>query len=195
MWTVQLHPLGRQTIKATLSDSTGLLSFRHVIELWRDSESFRSFFTATLSQIPFEAFFWETPPVTRRTVDRVFECVVIESGALARLNPDTDPFSSQFTSRPFEPVLTFPNLGGDAILVVPAPLAHAAGYTHLARFLRQGPRGQVDALWRSVGVAMHDRLSDAPTWLSTAGMGVSWLHIRLDARPKYYRHGPYKTSP
>lgn len=195
MWTVQLHPLGRQTVKATLSDSTGPLSFRHVIELWRDSESFRGFFTATLRQSPFEAFFWETPPVTRETVDQVFECVVIESGALARLNPDAAPFSAQFTMRPSEAVLTFPNLGGDAILVVPAALANADCYTHLARFLRQGPRAQVDALWRSVGVAMHDRLSDAPTWLSTAGMGVSWLHIRLDAHPKYYRHGPYKTHP
>ena len=183
MWTVQLQPLDRQTVKATLSDSTGLLSFRHVLELWRDSEPFRSFFTATLGQSPFEAFFWETPPVTRRTVDQVFECVVIESGALARLNPDAAPFSSQFASRPSEPVLTFPNLGGDAMLVVPAPLANAAGYTHLARFLRQGPRAQVDAMWRSAGVAMLDRLSNAPTWLSTAGLGVSWLHLRLDARP------------
>ncbi|MGI9175867.1 MAG: DUF6940 family protein [Rhodothermales bacterium] len=23
-------------------------------------------------------------------------------------------------------------------------------------------------------------------WLSTAGGGVSWLHVRLDSRPKYY---------
>lgn len=58
-------------------------------------------------------------------------------------------------------------------------------------FLHYGSPTQVDALWRSVGAAMINLLYDAPTWLSTAGMGVSWLHIRLDERPKYYRHGPY----
>ncbi len=34
-----------------------------------------------------------------------------------------------------------------------------------------------------------------PVWLSTAGAGVSWLHVRLDDRPKYYGHGPYRTAP
>ena len=30
-----------------------------------------------------------------------------------------------------------------------------------------------------------------PTWLSTAGMGVSWLHVRLDSQPKYYGFAAY----
>ncbi|MGB1216866.1 MAG: DUF6940 family protein [Saprospiraceae bacterium] len=29
-------------------------------------------------------------------------------------------------------------------------------------------------------------------WLSTAGLGVYWLHIRMDNRPKYYKHKAYK---
>ena len=35
------------------------------------------------------------------------------------------------------------------------------------------------------------RLGGKPVWLSTAGLGVGWLHVRLDDRPKYYRHAPY----
>ena len=27
-----------------------------------------------------------------------------------------------------------------------------------------------------------------PVWLSTSGMGVAWLHFRLDQRPKYYTY-------
>ena len=80
------------------------------------------------------------------------------------------------------------------MLVVPAPVAEESCYTHLARFLRDAPRLQVDAFWRSAGLAMQDRISSAPTWLSTAGLGVSWLHLRLDSRPKYYRHQPYRIS-
>src|SRR5262249_53632010 len=152
------------------------------------------FFTASICQSPFEAFFWETPPVTKQRLDRAFEFVLVEGGPLSRLRPDPSAFAAQFSSRPSEEVLTFPNLGGDAILVVPAPLAAQDCYTHLAKFLRQAPRSQVDAFWRSTGQAMEDRISSAPTWLSTAGMGVSWLHLRLDSRPKYYRYEPYKTD-
>jgi hypothetical protein len=194
MWTSHLNQIGRQTTKVTLSDDSRALSFGDVIGLWRDNNKFRGFFAALISQCPFHAFFWETPPVTKQRLDRSFEFVVIESGSLARLRPDPSPFASHFSSRRAEEVLAFPNLGGDAILVVPVPLADEACYTHLAQFLRTAPASQVDAFWRSTGVAMENRVSSAPTWLSTAGMGVSWLHLRLDSRPKYYRYEPYKSD-
>ena len=28
-------------------------------------------------------------------------------------------------------------------------------------------------------------------WLSTAGDGIAWLHVRMDPRPKYYQHTEY----
>jgi len=52
-----------------------------------------------------------------------------------------------------------------------------------------------EALWRAVGAAAREAAKrDDPTWLSTAGTGVPWLHIRLDARPKYYHHLDYKKT-
>ena len=194
MWTSHLHQIDRQTIKATLSGDSRVLLFRQVIELWQNSSEFRDYFTSVIIQCPFAAFFWETPHVTRRTLDRSFEFAMVESTSLSHLRPDPAPFTSHFLSRPSETVLTFPNLGGDAILVVPAPLTDRACYTHLAQFLRNAPKSQVDAFWRAAGLAMQSRVSDAPIWLSTAGMGVSWLHLRLDSRPKYYRHEPYKSN-
>jgi hypothetical protein len=194
MWTSHLRQIDRQTIKATLSGDSRALSFREAIGLWQDSATFREFFTALISECPFDAFYWESPPVTDRTLDRSFEFVLVEGASLSRLRPDPSPFMSHFSSRQSEEVLTFPNLGGDAILVVPAPLAAESCYTHLARFLRDAPKSQVDAFWRSAGVAMRERISSAPTWLSTAGMGVSWLHLRLDSSPKYYRYEPYKAN-
>lgn len=38
------------------------------------------------------------------------------------------------------------------------------------------------------------RISGNPVWLSISGLGVYWLRIRLDARPKYYQHLPYKNE-
>ena len=123
--------------------------------------------------------------MTNKTVERPFEFVLVASSSLSHLTPDPSPFLTHFSPRRSEPVLTFPNLSGDAILVVPAPLVDEECYTHLARFLRNGPCTQVDAFWQCVGCAMRDTVSSSPTWFSTAGMGISWLHLRLDSRPKY----------
>ena len=89
-------------------------------------------------------------------------------------------------------VVTFPNLGGDAIMVVPCPRAADSVYGHLASFVRNAAESQVHSLWQSVGEAMRKRLSEKAVWLSTAGLGVSWLHVRLDSRPKYYGYAPFK---
>jgi hypothetical protein len=62
-------------------------------------------------------------------------------------------------------------------------------------FVRQAPPEQIDALWRVVGEKMHSRLNDRPVWLSTAGGGVAWLHVRLDDHPKYYHYREYRQRP
>ncbi len=195
MWTTRLNQIDGHTTAVAVSDASGALSYGEAIDLWRENAGFRTWFAMTLKQSTFEAFFWETPPVTSQTLGRPFEFVLVESSALARSKPDPSPFQSQFAARGGDEVLTFPNLGGDAILVVPAPVAEAGCYTHLAQFLRHAPESQVDTLWHRTGQAMHDRVTNRPTWLSTAGLGVSWLHLRLDTRPKYYRHAPFKANP
>ncbi len=48
------------------------------------------------------------------------------------------------------------------------------------------------SLWELVGEAMQRRPSHEPVWFSPAGAGVSWLHVRLDDRPKYYGYEPYR---
>ena len=161
--------------------------------MWCNQAEFRELFTASISDSPFEAFFRETPAVSNRNWDQPFEYVLVQSAALSRLHPDFSPFEAHFLAHPSEAVLTFPNLGGDAVLVVPTPLVNEACYPHLGRFLRTAPPSQADALWQRVGLAMQERVSNLPVWLSTAGMGVSWLHLRLDSRLKYYRHPPYKV--
>lgn len=192
MWTAQVETLNQQTTKVRLQNDSRELSFREVIELWRVNAEFRTYITSVISESSFEAFFWETPPVTEQTQLQPFEFVLVEGTSLSRLRADPAPFMSKFSSRASQQVLTFPNLGGDAVLIVPAPLGDRDYYTHFAQFLRNAPRSQVDAFWQSTGEAMQERISKAPVWLSTAGMGVSWLHLRLDSRPKYYRYSPYQ---
>jgi len=79
-------------------------------------------------------------------------------------------------------------------MVVPCPKGPIAAYGHIGAFVRQAPEPQRHALWELVGAAMQRRLGTKPVWLSTAGAGVSWLHMRLDDRPKYYGYAPYRSA-
>jgi hypothetical protein len=194
MWTIQQDRVNDRIIRTFIKSDSCRLVYSEVIERWCDSAEFREFFTGLLRQNPFEAFFWETPPITLRTINRPFAFVIVYAPASTRLQPDFDTFRPQFASSPTAAVQAFPNLGGDAVLVVPNAVAQETCYTHLARFLQKAPKSQVHSFWQCAGVALKKRISDAPAWLSTAGIGVPWLHLRIDSRPKYFRYQPY-TDP
>jgi hypothetical protein len=128
------------------------------------------------------------------TVNRSFEFVLHDSPTLAK-TPDLAAFDEHFRSAGNRMAIEFSNLNNDAILVAPSPLGSHASYGHLAAFVRGASSAQSQSLWKLVGDAMQRRVAHAPVWLSTAGAGVPWLHIRLDNRPKYYRHRPYRAAP
>lgn len=141
------------------------------------------------------AYFWETPPVSRMTLQRNFEYVLIDAPSLAAEPANRSPFVSVFSKASAE-VAAFSNLGGDAMLVAPLPLQVDDDYAHLASFVRSAPQRQIDALWRVTSEALNSLLAASATcWVSTSGLGVAWVHIRLDSRPKYYNYAPYKKSP
>jgi hypothetical protein len=170
------------------------VSFAEVLRRWRTDPEFRAFFLTLLGDASFAAFRWETPPLTAATAGRPFEFVLLDSPRLAR-QPDPRPFAAHLRGHAASHgVVAFANLGADAVLVVPCPVGPDSAYGHLAAFVRQAPEAQRHALWELVGEAMERRLGDRPVWLSTAGAGVAWLHVRLDDRPKYYGHAPYRDA-
>jgi hypothetical protein len=127
-------------------------------------------------------------------LDREFEFALLNCEPLNR-QVDRHAFAQHFENvrDAAQSVVTFQNLAGDAILVAPCPKAEELDiYAHLASFLREAPAEQCDQLWNCVASRMQNRISDRPVWLSTAGMGVAWLHVRLDDRPKYYGYAPYR---
>jgi hypothetical protein len=157
------------------------------------SEMFRSALLADLAGAPYAAYFWETPPVTVATSGRPFQYVLTDAPGLASAAAEVGAFQEHFSNdADRDGVVTFPNLGGDATLIAPCPLDQHSTYAHLAAFVRNAAEPQKHALFAALGSAALSHLSDRPLWISTAGMGVYWLHVRLDSTPKYYRHAPYK---
>jgi hypothetical protein len=193
VWTAQ-----RQTVKPEFGQKVVIaidkraLSFAEVIAGWREDADFRAFYLSELGATPFPAFFWEMPPIRRGHTDAPYEFMLIRSDALARMRPDANAFVAQFGAAGRD-VATFPNLGGDAVLVAPKQIATSQTYSHLAAFVRAAPPAQQHALFQALGKAVDGFLRDydGRLWISTSGLGVAWLHIRLDTYPKYYQHQPY----
>lgn len=161
-----------------------------------DDLSLRAGLRLTLAAAPFPAFFWETSPVSHETLDALFECVLVESPELSRVQADPEPFARHFVRPDGPPIRSFANLGRDALLIVPFPLGPLDAYAHIASFMRGGDPAQVDTLWRRTGRVLAGRLrrEPAPLWVSTSGIGVSWLHIRLDKAPKYITWAPFRAA-
>ena len=192
VWAARPTTLGgRPTTRFVVTRAEQPATFADVIAGLRDDPALRAALTGWIARAPYAAARWETPGVTEATTSQPFEFVLVDSPELL-VAADLNPFGAHF-ARAAGGAVTFTNLGGDATLVVPAPRAALEAYPHLAAFARAAPAAQQDALWRAVGEAMAARISARPVWLSTAGAGVAWLHVRLDDRPKYYAHGPYRA--
>jgi len=190
MWTTRGEPLTELAGTRVAVEFGGRpATYDRVLRGWAEEAGFRELFTSLLAACPYAAFRWETPPVTRESLTRPFEFVLLDSPGLARA-PDEEAFVEHF--RTDAEVVSFLNLGRDAVLVVPTPRAAPDCYGHLAAFVRSAPDSQRHSLWKGVAEAMRERVGQKPVWLSTAGAGVSWLHVRLDDRPKYYGFNAYR---
>jgi hypothetical protein len=136
-----------------------------------------------------------------------FEFAMVHQPSLKRFaegSPDRFAFQEHFNNCLNEhkndvvpTVCSFENLGGDARLVSPLPQPNAqdVGYSHIAAFVRNAPEQQIAEFW-AIGAEQYlnelKLSSGRKRWFSTNGMGVAWLHLRLDSRPKYYSYGPFK---
>lgn len=203
-WSSQIEELqGGRVRRYRMLDSGQTLSWSAVLSAWREHPGFRTYFAALLAQAPWPAFYWETPAINAAGLDREFEFVLTESRHLAGAEAEPEVFREHFRAstpgarqRASGGIAVFPNLGGDAMLVAPCPIGPDEIYAHLATFCRQAPLSQQHALWERVSETLRKRLRlPEPVWLSTAGQCVCWLHVRLDQRPKYYNHAPYRQTP
>ena len=100
--------------------------------------------------------------------------------------------SSQFEAFYWEnPPMTM-NIRQDAIFIVPITVTKESNFSHIGKFVRTAAKDQIHEFWEKVGISYEKVISNKPKWLSTAGLGVYWLHVRIDSRPKYYKFDSYK---
>jgi hypothetical protein len=204
----------------SFSSNGKVLSYTDVLlALGSEDPSMAMLLASLIEKFPADAVFWECAPVTPTTASRrPFEFVLIPSSALASIDTDIGPFNEKFTehqAQPYPPpsskhVVAFHNLRRDAMLVVPCPthkqdfIKPSAHFAHIAVFMRGAKDSHIVEFWRAVAGAVQAELAEAAAeggrgadkklWLSTSGLGVSWLHVRVDSVPKYYNFAEYKRG-
>ncbi len=185
---LEITVLDDRTQHYRISDQNGRLSFASVINYWQTSAAFREFYNRALADSLFPAYFWEHPPLSTDLLGQDYEFVLVNSPSLAKATATTKPFSAFFDSQ--KTVVDFPNLRGDAHLLAPCP-DRGALFPHLAAFCRTATEIHVDQYWQALGHLLATQVTNKKRWLSTSGLGVYWLHIRWDKRPKYYTFRKY----
>lgn len=187
---------------ARYSNSNEFFRYNQFIELLAQGnlvfiDSFREIFV----QFDSKSVFFECIPVTKETyTSQIFEFVLLPSEDLESIEPDIGPFSEHFSTASNKLITSFKSLKKDATLVVPCPKSDVDinTYSQISNFMRNSEFQTIVELCRLVGSQVQLVLLDSyrepkkKLWLSTSGLGVYWLHIRLDERPKYYNYEPYK---
>ena len=164
--------------------------------------------SALISNSSFDGVFFEMPGVDSATVSTTpFEFVLVNAPSLAQFaesHPDRYAFEEHLDKcEERQTCCAFNNLGGDARLIAPRMMVDhgqedSRVYSHLASFVRGADEGQIVDMWQLSAseylrtVRGRGPTKGARTWFSTSGMGVAWLHVRLDSFPKYYQYGPFK---
>ena len=83
MWDAQIQTLDADRIqKIRITRNEDPVRYSGVVQAWQDEEELRSCFISLIAKGPFQAFYWETPPVSYATFDHEIEFVLVDSSQL-----------------------------------------------------------------------------------------------------------------
>ena len=85
-----------------------------------------------------------------------------------------------------EDIVSFMSLGKDAIMIVPQK-DEGKNYATIRKFLQNASNKKQIELWKKVAEEIKNLMAmyKGNIYLNTHGLGVPYLHIRLDTRGKY----------
>lgn len=150
-------------------------NWRHVLNAWKIGKHLPDIHGSV---------FWETSK--------------IENGGLVKYREKKIPASAQLpmtmraSSRAYKQYLTnkkspvaFSNPTGTCTLV--SPPDQGKNFAHIGLFYKNASQHEIRALWKKVATEIEKRLKlKKVIYVSTHGLGVPWLHVRICDFPKYY---------
>lgn len=187
--------LSPEVTKLQFKNDGKYLTYHQTLTLWATNPSFRKSYWQSLIAHGGNGCLWEHPRLTPFSADKPYECVITRTENFSRFTATSGPFLTKMELG--TRVSTFPNLGGDSLLIVPNEPDENTDVNcrDLIAFCRTAPEEWLHEFWKRTGTEALKALADnSPRqFLSTHGFGVLWLHVRLEERAKYYNHQAYRV--
>jgi len=173
------------------------LTNRQVLKLIETDREFLNFMIEKLKNANMDGYFWEVKPISPANLDGYFEYALIQTDKFEDVQADRKPFI-KYLNKCRRLSTMFKNLSGDATLVIPCDKdpegPPSDKYAHLASFVRKADMEQVrDVFMRAFSIVSTMVAEGAKVYVSTHGLGVHWVHIRLEKTPKYYTYKDYAS--
>ena len=161
--------------------------WKDVIHGWKEGKTLQYH-----TQITKSNFFWETSPII--TLDSLFQQKFVDANKLLDdKKQNFTPFKKYIHESTNKYVVSFLNLSGDTLLIVPMP-RRGKNYSTLKAFIDNASQIQQQQFWKRVANEILNKLYLAPLWVSTHGISVPYFHLRICTQPKYY-HTTEFSSP
>ncbi|HHH49514.1 MAG TPA: hypothetical protein ENK52_00890 [Saprospiraceae bacterium] len=192
-YNVEIIGKNENALRFRIKREESYLSFLEIFELWEHSVEFIRFYVSFLNSVDYLAYYWEHPALSNLYLNKRYECILQRSQPLDHLPINERAFSKYILKE--DEVVDFMNLGKNARLIVPSKKSKQDIYNHLGKFLQLAKEDQIISLFHRIGHLIKKEIDIKKIiWLNTAGLGVIWLHIRLDTKPKYYKTANYKRA-
>ena len=135
-------------------------------------------------------FLWETSPIYKDK-DTNYEEEFIICKQLDNQVNDYSSFSEHIHKSKDSNVVSFFNLSKTSKLIAPMP--KNKDYTSIKLFIDNADKEQQISFWKKIAEEIDNILiNNDKIWVSTHGLGVPYLHVRIDTFPKYYHTKKFK---
>jgi hypothetical protein len=140
----------------------------------------------------FDAIFWEFPLI-KGNDDTEFVFIKTDPKLFGHANPKI--YSNYFINENENSAVIFKNISGDTLLISPTPSngKNDEYSSHIMNFMKRSNNiMQKHNLLKMIGTIMTKNIKEGKTiYMSTHGLGVPWVHIRISRIPKYYQYKKY----
>lgn len=131
-------------------------------------------------------FFYETS-VIYKDLNSEYKEKFIQSNKFNKLEQNSITYKPYFEKSGCKNVVVFLNLDKTCKLVVPQP-RNGKNYTTIKNFIDNASLSQQKAFWKRASSEIKKSLkNDDKLYVSTHGLGISYFHLRLENKPKYYQ--------
>jgi hypothetical protein len=131
-------------------------------------------------------FFYQTS-ICDKNLSNEYKEIFITSDKLESITKqDFKPFTEYFSKTKNKYVISFLNLSKTSLLIVPIPREKKI-FTTLKDFIDNASKKQQIEFWKHVADCIQKMLTIVDkVYVNTHGLGVYYLHVRIDIKPKYY---------